>query len=91
MSHDLSIQIHEIAVDGLPDMDKLTGRVAFLWNGAIVSGWPLDSIGKPGLWETCEDALGMRPFADVTHWVEFPVPVWDLAQPSTAGANDAPQ
>lgn len=89
MSRPMTIKIHEIATDGLPDMEKLTGRVAFLWGGAIASGWPLENPGKPVLWETCEDALGMRPFADVTHWVEFPVPLWNIARPS-AGESDAP-
>jgi hypothetical protein len=91
MTRTLTIQIHDIATDGLPDMANLTGRVAFLWNGAIASGWPLDNVGRPGQWETCEDALGMRPFVGVTHWVEFPVPLWELAPRATAGATDDPQ
>ena len=37
----MDIIIHEIAIDGLPDMDALTARVAFLVDGCIVSGWPL--------------------------------------------------
>lgn len=35
------IKIHEIAVDGLPNMQELVGRVAFIHDGCIVSGWPL--------------------------------------------------
>lgn len=75
-----AIKIHEIAVDGLPNMDEelMIGRVAFIWNGAIVSGWPLTSVGRPDLWESSEDAMGMRPFSGVTHWVEFACPVWNL-------------
>ena len=40
---ELTIKVHEIAVDGLPprDDDSYTGRVAFLFDGCIVSGWPL--------------------------------------------------
>jgi hypothetical protein len=38
----IPIIIHEIVVDGLPDMDRLAGRVAFISDGCVVSGWPLD-------------------------------------------------
>ena len=77
---DVRIKVHEIATSGLPDMnDKaLVGRVAFIWNGAIVSGWPLTSVGKTELWEAAEDAMGAKPYSGVTHWVEFPEPVWAL-------------
>jgi hypothetical protein len=77
---ELLIKVYEIAVDGLPDMEHvgMTGRVAFIWNGAICSGWPLDKIGKPGLWESSEDAMGLKPFSGITHWVELPVAAWDL-------------
>lgn len=78
----LEVEIHEIAVDGLPDMDELTGRVAFIWDGAIVSGWPIgkhyqNTYYEEGLWEPSEDRFG-GPVAGVTHWVKFPVPAWDL-------------
>lgn len=76
------VKIHEIAKDGLPDTsdDGIVGRVAFLWNGSIVSGWPLTNIGRPDLWESTENAMGTKPFSGVTHWVEFPVPTWRLDQ-----------
>jgi hypothetical protein len=32
------IIIHSIAEDGLPVMDKLTGRVAFIFDGAVFRG-----------------------------------------------------
>ena len=45
---DILITIHDIAVDGLPPANfngsmngRLTGRVAFLFDGCIVSGWPV--------------------------------------------------
>jgi hypothetical protein len=40
MKH-LTIRIHAIAVDGLPDADMEPGRVAFIYDGCILTGWPL--------------------------------------------------
>ena len=37
----MTVIVHEIATDGLPDMDALTGEVVFIFDGCIVSGWPL--------------------------------------------------
>lgn len=37
MSTEITIMVHDIATDGLPDMENLIGRVAFIWDGAIVS------------------------------------------------------
>jgi hypothetical protein len=102
------VKIHAVASDGLPDMDRLVGRVAFIFDGCVVSGWPLDEatcprayerartgegLGGAGrtpediaegvkqLWEADSDVGHGIPFAHVTHWIEFPVPVWDLAKP----------
>jgi hypothetical protein len=80
MMQEITIKIHEVAVDGLPDMKELVGRVAFIWDGAVVSGWPIDTtIGYEDYqqWSPSEDRFG-GPYIGVTHWVEFPVPVWDL-------------
>ena len=91
MAQEVTIKVHAIAEDGLPDTDNLTGRVAFIFDGSIVSGWPLvpraDHAdlyqragvyeGEPDLWEGDTDVSHNRPFAGVTHWVEFPEPVWD--------------
>lgn len=74
----MEIIVHEIATDGLPEMGQLTGRVAFIFDGCIVSGWPLDDVGMPGLWEGNIAVSHNRPFGGVTHWVEFPVPVWEI-------------
>ena len=78
MSRSLQVTVHEIAVDGMPDMEALTGRVAFIFDGSIVSGWPLDDVGDPGYWEGNSDVARNVKFANVTHWVEFPVPVWEV-------------
>jgi hypothetical protein len=69
------ITVHEVAVDGLPDMndDTMTGRIAFIFDGCIVSGWPLSD----GLWEANSDVGNGRPFGGVTHWVEFDRPIWE--------------
>lgn len=81
MPHPVNVIIHAIADDGLPDMDGLSGRVAFLFDGCIVSGWPLDETDDDGqpLWEADGDVGRHGPFGGVTHWVEFPVSVWRMA------------
>lgn len=71
----IELIVHEIAKDGLPDMDKLVGRVAFIFDGCIVSGWPLNN---DDLWEADSDVGNVSSFSGVTHWVEFPTPVWEL-------------
>ncbi len=80
MSVHLGVRIHSIAEDGLPDMDELVGCVAFIWGGAVVSGWPIPANvetgeGYSGRWEPSEDRFG-GPVSGVTHWIEFPMPVW---------------
>ena len=42
----IEIEIHEIAVDGLPNMDELINRVAFIFDGCLISGCPL-VVEKP--------------------------------------------
>lgn len=104
------VKIHDVATDGLPDMEALTGRVALIFDGCVVSGWPLDearcpavyeaarkrdshrggagrseedkceSITKLGLWEANSDVGHGTPFCDVTHWIEFSVPVWEIVK-----------
>jgi hypothetical protein len=73
---EITVKVHEIATDGLPDVDRLTGRVAFLFDGCIVDGWPLPD----GTWEADSDVGRAGVFAGVTHWVEFPIPLWELAK-----------
>jgi hypothetical protein len=80
------IKVHEIARDGLPSRsDFPTGRVAFIFDGCIVSGWPLyadpddDTSSYAGLWGANDDVGLNVKFADVTHWVEFDAPLWEIA------------
>jgi hypothetical protein len=78
----MEIIIHEIAKDGLPDMERLTGRVAFIFDGCIVSGWPIDENADPVLWEADSDVGHGRAFYDVTHWIEFPEPLYRIGKTS---------
>jgi hypothetical protein len=88
MSKDYTVKVHEIATDGLPDMDNLVGRVAFIHDGDVYSGWPVtpedgdvtDHFGENGvLWESSSDFVhGL--FSNVTHWIEWPVPEWQLGE-----------
>ena len=80
----LVIVLHKVSEDGLPDMhdssNDMTGRVAFIWDGNIVSGWPIkdmvDTLGR-ALWEPAEDRFG-GPVAGVEYWLELPTPAWSL-------------
>lgn len=93
MTRLVSMTIHEIATDGLPKMEELTGRVAFIFDGSIVSGWPLEPDEFPHLyasygwdasmgtlWEADSDVGHTRPFGGVTHWVEFGEALWEAVR-----------
>lgn len=72
---ELTIRVHEVATDGLPDMSRLIGRVAFIFDGCIVSGWPVPTPSHDGYaWEADRDVGTHRLLADITHWIEFPEP-----------------
>jgi hypothetical protein len=82
MTDEMAVVVHEVAVDGLPNMEVLVGRVAFIFDGCIVSGWPLypslydDGDEYDGItWEANTDVGTHRRLAGVTHWVEFPYPL----------------
>ena len=83
MSRQVTVTVHDVATDGLPDMDSLTGRVAFIFDGCVVSGWPMkpgdsDELWDEGEWEADSDVgRAWQRYGGVKHWVEFPVPVWD--------------
>jgi hypothetical protein len=83
MSTSIEVTLHKISEDGMPDMHELLGRVAFIWDGYIVSGWPRpqDEMDDPdeSVWETADDTLGDWDFEGVEYWMEFPVALWDLA------------
>jgi hypothetical protein len=79
----LQVVVHAIAEDGLPDMDAdglvgLAGKVAFIFDGCIVSGWPTGEVEDgEALWEADTDVGHNQSFYGVTHWVEFPEPLWN--------------
>lgn len=79
MNNELKVILHSIAEDGLPDMTQLTGMVAFIWDGCVVSGWPIEAESGQYIdcWEPSEDRFG-GPVRGVTHWLEFPKPFWRL-------------
>jgi hypothetical protein len=61
-----------------------------------VDGWPIgageDGEGAPtGLWEAADSKLSSVPaFGGVTHWIEFPEPVWNYERRAApvAAASD---
>ena len=86
---DITVRVHNVERDGLPDMDRLVGRVALLWDGNIVNGWPLsrnDEEGVP-IWEGNSDVSRPGQFHKVTHWVEFPEPLWELESDAAVSAE----
>jgi len=91
----VTIIVHAITEDGVPDMtDQQIGRVAFIVDGCIVSGWPLgaDPDGEgtyTGQWEADSDVGRGGPFSRMTHWVEFPEPIWDLEREQQAHRDDS--
>jgi hypothetical protein len=93
MSKQHTITVHTISEDGLPPRDfdtaGLVGRVAFIFDGSLYSGWPLKVEGKDGYDENAEypsdpeeveweDGETARHFTGIKKWVELPVAGWDL-------------
>lgn len=74
------MKVLSIEKDGLPDMDKLVGRVAFIFDGCIVSGWPLypDHSFDKSEWEANDDVGRHGKFIGVEKYVVFDKPVWEL-------------
>jgi hypothetical protein len=81
MSKEYTITVHTIAEDGLPPSDyeaaDLIGRVAFLFDGNLYCGWPLNRDDDPEeiVWQDSETA---HQFAGVKKWIELPVAGWKL-------------
>lgn len=81
MTSAITVIVHEVEADGLPDMSDgaLEGRVALISGDVVVSGWP--KLRGPGevRWEADpEVGCCTSDYTPVTHWLEFPVPVWEL-------------
>jgi len=74
------MKIFEIEKDGLPDMNKLIGRVAFIFDGCIVSGWPLYGLQNysKDQWEANDDVGKHGVFEGIEKYIVFDLPVWEL-------------
>lgn len=70
----MNCELKCIEKDGLPNMDNLTNRVAFIWDSCIVSGWPLEN----GNWEANDDIGRHGEFEGVTHYVIFSKPLHEI-------------
>lgn len=85
MPFNMTVKFHSVDQDGYPSYElTTTGRVAFIWDGYIVSGWPIHHIVRrdgttypEGTWQPADDRFG-GPVAGVTDWVEFPMSLWAL-------------
>ena len=86
MSRTYEIEVHDVERDGYPDLDNddTVGRVAFIWDGELMSGWPLNEVPgdyttpHTGVWEASDDCMGSG-YSGVRQWVLFPVPFWSLS------------
>lgn len=76
---EVTIKLCSIAEDGLPDTDKYIGkgRIAFIFDGSVISGWPLAELGYPsGVWEGDSD-VSHGQFGGITHYFIFDRPMWE--------------
>lgn len=75
----MKVKVCTIKKHGLPDMEKLVGRVAFLWDGNIINGWPLypDHSFDKGEWEGDSDVSRHGTFTGVTTYFIFDKPLWE--------------
>jgi hypothetical protein len=77
---EITVEVRTIQEHGLPDMENLTGRVAFIWDGCLVSGWPLLGIDNYTIdqWEADSDVGRHGIFGEITHYIVFPKPMWEI-------------
>jgi len=76
---DATVKIHAIETDGVPSGRLPDSRVAFIFDGCIVSGWPVGTDGNgDAIWEGDSDVARGGRFDGVTHWVEIPIGVLSL-------------
>ena len=83
----IGVKVYEVVKDGLPDPADLTlvGRVAFVVGGCIISGTALQHVweehdGYPSFWKVDTDLMPNEQLGGITHWLEFPVAVWELGR-----------
>lgn len=72
------MKVFDIEKDGIYDKNdsSLVGRIAFIFDGCIVSGWALDDKGE--FWEADSDVGRHGRFTNVKKYVVFDKPVWEL-------------
>ncbi|PSR53910.1 hypothetical protein AHMF7605_10465 [Adhaeribacter arboris] len=76
---DINIKIFSIKEDGLPSTDEChTGRVAFFYQGHIISGWPTREINKDDEWEADSDVGKLGVYTGVTHYTVLPKIIWSI-------------
>jgi hypothetical protein len=76
LSTPITVILHEIATDGLPDGDLPGSRMAAIFDGNVVTAWPLDDPDRS--WEGDTDVAHGRKMYGITHWLEFQQPVYEL-------------
>lgn len=88
---EITVKLYDIEEDGLPPEEGITGRLAFIFDGCIVSGWPLYNIHikYPGndfpmhgkdVWEANSDVGHQGKFVGIKKYVIFEKPMWDYEQ-----------
>ncbi|MDQ1817212.1 hypothetical protein RBA41_28300 [Massilia sp. CCM 9210] len=77
---ELTITVHDIAIDGLPPplypgdtapWGYPGSRVAFLFEDTIVTGFPMRLAHAPSCWGAEQEDGSVRLYAGITHWVEL--------------------
>jgi hypothetical protein len=78
----LTCKVYDVKKDGLYDKndESLNGRVAFIFDGCIVSGWYLDEEDENDglLWEANDDVGRSNTFGGIEKYIIFDVPIWNL-------------
>lgn len=74
------MKVLSIKKDGLPDMNTLMGRVAFIFDGCIVSGWPLfpEYSHDKSEWGANSDVGLNGKFLGIEKYIVFDKPIWEL-------------
>lgn len=69
------MKVFDVEKDGYPK-DWVPGTLAFIFDGCIVSGWPLEN----GNWEANSDVGRQGQFDKdaVKKYVVFDKPIWEL-------------
>jgi hypothetical protein len=72
------IQVCSVAIDGLPDLTKYNGKLAFIYQGQLIFGksiHPSSIKPKESTWESHQGEF----YQGITHYVIFPTGISKLA------------